>query len=130
MFPTRARSTQAPSLLDLDITNDYFIYEVDNFSPLGLSDHSVLHVRCKLTVPSYRNNRKLNLDRGDYGALSSYISHNLVNNTDMYPNGLSVSDMWDKFKATLELVIKRFVPLVKEKTWKNKDTWEYPIDNT
>ena len=46
MFPTRARSTQAPSLLDLVITNDYFIDEVDKFSPLGLSDHSILHVRC------------------------------------------------------------------------------------
>ena len=35
-FPTRARGTQTPSVLDLVISNDYFIDELHQCSPLGV----------------------------------------------------------------------------------------------
>jgi len=40
-FPTRARGTDAPHLLDLVITNDNFTQKIDALAPLGKSVHVV-----------------------------------------------------------------------------------------
>ena len=47
-FPTRARGSNEPSLLDLVISNDDFIDNIEYLSPLGKSDHSVLSISCKI----------------------------------------------------------------------------------
>jgi len=39
-FPTRARGVNEPSLLDLIISKDDFIDNIEYLSPLGKSDHS------------------------------------------------------------------------------------------
>jgi hypothetical protein len=38
-FPTRARGSDVPSTLDLVISNNDFIDNISNLSPLGKSDH-------------------------------------------------------------------------------------------
>ena len=45
-FPTRARGSNSPHILDLIITNEDFVSNVINLSPLGKSDHSVIHCSC------------------------------------------------------------------------------------
>jgi len=47
-FPTRARGANEPSLLDLVISNDNFIDDIEYLSPLGKSDLSVLSISCKI----------------------------------------------------------------------------------
>jgi hypothetical protein len=59
-FPTRARNNNTPHILDLIITNSDFISDIENNSPLGKSDHSVLNFavnvdyNCPVMVPKFR----------------------------------------------------------------------------
>ena len=78
-FPTRARGTNVPHTLDLVISNDDFINEINNLSPLGKSDHSVLHCVCNLAL-NYRQTLKFNYGKGDYNQLRESVSNHLFNN--------------------------------------------------
>jgi len=44
--PTRARGDDTPHILDLVITNEPFVDNIEYLAPLGKSDHSVLIVTC------------------------------------------------------------------------------------
>ena len=44
-FPTRARGVHTPHLLDLLITDDQFVHNIDTLALLGKSDHSVLMIQ-------------------------------------------------------------------------------------
>ena len=51
--PTRARGTSVPHLLDLVITDEQFIENIDFQAPLGKSDHSVLLISCNVNPSAY-----------------------------------------------------------------------------
>ena len=51
--PTRARGTSIPHLLDLVITDEQFIENIDFQAPLGKSDHSVLLISCNVNPSAY-----------------------------------------------------------------------------
>ena len=61
---TRSRDTNTPHTLDLVITREDFVGEVLNLSPLGKSDHSVLHFECELICSSYTHANKYNYNKG------------------------------------------------------------------
>jgi len=44
--PTRARGEDTPHILDLVISNDNFIDDIDYCAPLGKSDHASLVIKC------------------------------------------------------------------------------------
>ena len=73
-FPTRARGTDTPHLLDLVITDDQFINKTDALAPLGESDHVVLMIETNIFNSECRVEQKFNYNKGDYDALRTYIS--------------------------------------------------------
>src|SRR5579872_1255974 len=74
-FPTRARGTDIPSILDLVISNNDSIDNILNLSPLGKSDHSVMQVECNMTFKVDKK-WKLNFNKGDYSELRNFIQLN------------------------------------------------------
>ncbi len=45
--PTRARTSNTPHILELVITNDTFIEDIEYHAPLGKSDHCLLLIKCE-----------------------------------------------------------------------------------
>ena len=48
--PTRQRGSDMPHTLDLIITSDNFLTDIEYLSPLGMSDHSVLKFSLQMFV--------------------------------------------------------------------------------
>ena len=48
--PTRSRGDDDPHILDLVISNEAFIENIDILAPVGKSDHSVLSIDCKMQI--------------------------------------------------------------------------------
>ena len=65
-FPTRARGTDTPYLLDLVITDDQLINNIDPLPPLGKSDHVVLMIETNIFNSESRVEQKFNYNKGDY----------------------------------------------------------------
>ena len=63
--PTRTRGSDTPHILDLVLSNDSFIEEVQYLAPLGNSDHSVIYTRSSLQCNYRLLNDKLNYNKGD-----------------------------------------------------------------
>ena len=59
-FPTRARGTDTPHLLDLVITDDQLINNIDPLPPLGKSDHVVLMIETNIFNSESRVEQKFN----------------------------------------------------------------------
>jgi len=78
--PTRQRAGDAPHTLDLVITFEKFISDIQHLNPLGMSDHCVLKSTCQLRNTSLtrytsnnKNKLKLKLDRGDYNGYGEFL---------------------------------------------------------
>ena len=95
-FPTRARGTDTPHLLDLVITDDQFINKIDASAPLGKSDHVVLMLETNIFNSESRVELKFNYDKGDYDALRTYIECDW--NTEFAAVNLEVEGMWNIIK--------------------------------
>jgi len=65
--PTRVKGTDTPHVLDLVITDEYFIQNLIFESPLGKSDHSVITFDYNL-IPGLNNNTNRNA-KGNYESL-------------------------------------------------------------
>jgi len=127
-FPTRARGSQTPHILDLVISNEDLVEDILNLSPLGKSDHSVLHCVCKLSNYNKINVSKFNYSKGDYSGLCEYIRKEF--NDDLYSDCFSVNDFWMNLKSIIESGMKLFIPPVEDNTWKKKKSWQFPIDKS
>ena len=98
--PTRFRHEQNPSLLDLIITNDdALISEVSESTPLGKSDHAILHFKmsCYKDFPQEEFVEKFNMfkyDKGDYKAIQDDLSKI---NWDDELDTQTVDDAWNVF---------------------------------
>ena len=66
---TRARWTSVPHLLDLVISDEPLIENIDFKAPLGKSDHSVLLISCKLNLSSKHSVQRYAFSKGDYTGL-------------------------------------------------------------
>ncbi|MFZ2537370.1 MAG: endonuclease/exonuclease/phosphatase family protein, partial [Oscillospiraceae bacterium] len=73
-YPTRARGTDTPHILDLVLTNEPFINNVEYFSPLGKSDHSVLLITTTLLNCIKTNRVRKNFNKGDYDGLRNFLT--------------------------------------------------------
>ena len=125
-FPTRARGLQTPHIHDLVISNDDFVEDVVNLSPLGKSDHSVLHCVCQLSNINVVNVSKFNYNKGDYIGLCDYLRLNI--DACYFDNCYSVNDFWINLKLILETGVRLYIPCVDNNTWKKKLSWKFSIN--
>jgi hypothetical protein len=128
LFPTRARGVQASHTLDLIISNNDFVENITNLSPLGKSDHSVLHCICNLKNKKSVNVSKFNFNKGDYAGLCEYV--NDVFDIHKFDNCESVNESWLYLKSTLESGQNLFIPRINNNAWRKKEAWKYPIDRS
>ena len=108
-FPTRIREGQAPSLLDLVLTNDEsFISEITSLPPLGKSDHVTISFdfQCYLKINGSRN-YKYNYGRGDYQSMTSEL---LNINWTILSAGLDINATWSLFHSIMLQLIDKYVP--------------------
>ena len=125
IFPTRARGSNEPSLLDLVISNDDFIDNIEYLSPLGKSDHSVLSISCKIQQQMEDYEIKLNYNKGNYEGLREFLTCDW--NSELNADGSSIDDMWKTFKHKVLEGIEAFIPGPnKYSTWK-KNSWKCPL---
>lgn len=123
--PTRARGTDNPSILDLVITNNQFVEDVDFLAPLGKSDHAILNINCNFTIGNSDNKCKPNYSKGNYDDLRR--SCNLDWYTILNPDINDVECMWTKFKDKILESSNLYIPLVSDfRSWK-KSKWKRPI---
>ena len=124
-FPTRARGSNEPSLLDLVISNDDFIDNIEYLSPLGKSDHSVLSISCKIQQQMEDYGIKLNYNKGNYEGLREFLTCDWKSELNVKDS--SIDDMWKTFTHKMLEGIEAFIPGSNNySTWK-KDSWKCPL---
>ncbi|KAJ3652701.1 hypothetical protein Zmor_018643 [Zophobas morio] len=103
--PTRFRSNQKPAVLDLVITSDSSISNLEYLNPIGKSDHLVLMM--DLQVCYTRRKRTITLERKmiDFQALNKHLGKLDWN---CLLSDLSISNNWDCFKATLSDTVTQY----------------------
>ena len=97
--PTRARATHNPHILDLVITNEDFVSEINNLSPLGKSYHSVLEINCKLSCIPILTGSRLNLNKGDCDDLRRFMDVDWEKYLDIHAANINLT--WLAFKDLL-----------------------------
>jgi len=60
--------------LDLVITSDNFVSEIEHLSPLGMCDHCVLNFGCSLYAEHRRIQQKFRLNKVDYDNLCDFLN--------------------------------------------------------
>ena len=103
LFPTRVRGTQTPHVLDLIISNNDLINDIINLSPLGKSDHSVLHCMCNLNPTNITLDGKLNFNKGNYQDMRVQLKDELSKlcYCDSNNNQFDIESEWIFFKIFL-----------------------------
>ena len=125
---TRARGLDTPHLLDLVLSNDPFVGDIFNFSPLGKGDHSVLKFSCNLSSKRFTSRNKFNYSKSDYNGLRSFMGSNL--SPDLFGFLEDINVAWCAFKQIMNDGIKQFIPLSKNRDWRKKPSWRYSISQT
>ena len=68
-LPTRARGQAVPHLLDLVISDESFIENIELDAPIGKSNYCTMHIGCKFKPVKCCSIDKYALSRGDYDGL-------------------------------------------------------------
>ena len=122
LAPTRKRGTQDPHILDLVITTDNFIEEIQHCSPIGSSDHSVLKIVCKWAYSQQLENEpKYCYNRGDYEAFNDFI----MNSLQGLESSTDLEGLWIYLKNIINNGTSKFIPI--SGTWRHKPGWKRPV---
>ena len=125
--PTRYRDGQAPSLLDLVLTNrDEIITNIETCAGLGKSDHCSLIIKLgcitdeKLKVP------RPNFSKADFEAINRDLDSIAW---DQNFKDLNVNQAWTRFREDIDTIVDKHVPMkrpgkTKRKAWMNKELLE------
>jgi hypothetical protein len=124
-YPTRVRGSHTPHILDLVITSENFVEEIEYLSPIGNSDHATLRIRCKWTfdLTNVKEN-KYCYNKGEYDALRQFV-YNEIKLQD-FEQKHNINDRWTLFKSVVITATDRFIPLCG--TWRHKVSWRRPVD--
>ena len=72
----RQRGLDEPHTLDLIMSSENCLSEIEYMSPLAMSDHSVLMFRYEWNYTRYAADKKFQLDKGDYINFRKYLDIN------------------------------------------------------
>ena len=105
--PTRCRGLDTPHVLDLVLSNDLNISDIEYQSPLGKSDHSV--IICKYHCYAELRDKlctKLLYDKTDYEGLNEEINYIDWQNCLLEENA-DINVIWDKFHNKIKELEKK-----------------------
>ena len=106
--PTRQRGLDTPHTLDLIISTDDCLSEIEHLSPLGLSDNSVLKFSYQFYKDNVKTEDKFKLDKGDYVKLRTFLDINWDEVLDVSNN--TIDEMWEIFKQIILEGMNNFIP--------------------
>ena len=95
-------------ILDLVITNDSFIDNIDYLAPLGNSDHSLLDITYNSSGFSKVDTKKFNFSKGDYAQIRTDL--NIDWDSALSLNSEDIDTMWVKFKNIIHQTIDINIP--------------------
>jgi len=125
-MPTRARGSDNPHTLDLVITNDHTIENIEIMAPLGNSDHSLLDISYNISGYPHTYTKKLNFKKGDYNNLRKDL--HIDWDTVLCDNSNDIEKLWTNFKDIIHQAIMNNIPTVCNfASWK-KSKWKRPLD--
>lgn len=108
---TRARIDSNPSLLDLILCNsEDYVTDIENESPLGKSDHSVLvyNFRCYVERVNYKK-EKIFYERGKYDEMRSELSR--VDWDEKFSVCRNdVDKQWNIFLSCINTLSEKYIP--------------------
>jgi len=112
--PTRQRGKDNPNILDLVITNEPIISNIEHFSPLGMSDHSILRIDCSLEYQVDTRSPRFQFHKGDYISLSKYLMRDwdeelCSKDEDILCLG-DAADRWSCFRDIVTKGMTQFIP--------------------
>jgi len=125
-YPTRARSSDTPHILDLVLTADDIVSDITHMSPLGNSDHSILDIKCDFNCHSNVSTlNKFDFSKGNFAGLMQSLSIDWDSFFADCVNDIEL--MWSKFRHFLYKKTEEFVPKVNNfNIWK-KSSWSRPL---
>ena len=125
-IPTRARGSDNPHILDLVITNDNTIENIDYMAPLGNSDHSLLDIRYNISHQASIQPKKLNFKKGDYIKFRKDLDIDW--DSALHADSNDIESMWNSFKNIMHQAISTNIPTVCNfSSWK-KSKWKRPLE--
>ena len=124
-FHTRYRDKQNPSLLDLVFANDELLIEnINQFSPVGRSDHLIITFNIVCVVNQTNNSTtKYLFDRGDYLSMNMDLS-----SVDWHKEfeAKCIEEKWDILKSKLHSSMDKYIPknkYTRTNSRKGKPVW-------
>ena len=110
--PTRARGSATPHLLDLIITDESFVENIDFDDPLGKSDNSTIRVSCKVNPITKISTGKPGFSKGNYDGMRNRLKSIRWRDL-MSPHTDNIEEMWNVFKCELQESINTFIPTIR-----------------
>ena len=126
--PTRIRGTDKPNILDLIITNDNNVSDLEYESPLGKSDHRVMffNLNC-YAVLSKVDRAGFLYHKADWDSIQKECDK--IDWRDILStNGDDIDSMWDTFVSKVQELHKRHVPIRKYQIQGHKG--KFPVDES
>ncbi len=110
--PTRARGSDEPSLIDLVLTNEEnMITDIKIESPIGKSDHSVIHFSFNSYIEIMKSWRtKILYHKGDYEKIREVLDCDWARELRACSD---ISEMWEVFSKKLNSAIEKYIPCKK-----------------
>ena len=111
--PTRHRRNQTDSTLDLIFTNEEGMVEnLEILQSVGASDHALICFQLTCYIPEQvQSSPKPNFFKGDYDAMRE----DLQNHAWDFSENPEVDGIWEQIKSKVNVLIKNYVPLKKNK---------------
>jgi hypothetical protein len=124
MQPTRVRGLNEPRILDLVLTDENFVDNIEYLSPLGKSDHAVIYFSCNFDASGKSLGQPYNYAKGDYEKLREFLDIDW----ELYMEQCSnIETMWSSFKNRLVEGIDRYIPKISRFYEWRKPTWKCPL---
>ena len=108
--PTRQRGKDTPHILDLVITNEHIVKDIEYLSPLGHSDHSILNISCAIGYQPRCTPARFQFHKGNYLGLVNYLSRDWEREFHLISG--NASDMWTSFRNILSKGVTIFIPKI------------------
>ena len=121
--PTRARGHDTPHILDLVVTNEDFIRDIEILSPVGKSDHSVLGISIDIKKVKRTRMMKYNFSKADFGGLGQFM--NCDWDVEFGECDENVDQMWARFTSKLKEGMNLFIP--KQMSFDGGDRYDRPL---
>ena len=111
--PTRVRGTDTPNILDLVLTTDDNVSDLEYESPLGKSDHRVLffNFNCYAILKSVQKEKVL-YDKADWVNLKKEVLETDWK-SDLDIDEGTVNESWEVFKEKVQKLTEKHIPIRK-----------------